>query len=302
MKKEAVFRGTATAIITPFRDDKIDYAAYGAILENQIACGVDAIVVCGTTGEAATLDDREHREIVEYTVEKVAHRVPVIAGTGSNDCAYAIELSRHACAAGADALLHVTPYYNKTSQRGLVRHFEKIADACDKPVILYNVPSRTGMGISLETYRELVKHPNIVATKEASGNLSFITELLVCCGDELYVYSGNDDQTIPLMAVGASGLISVLSNVMPAEVSRMTRRFLEGDWKGSAAEQLRLIEIMNAMFMTVNPIPVKTAMAMLGACSPEMRLPLAEMSEAENEKLASVLRKYGLLPKTEEKK
>ena len=266
MKKKAVFRGTATAIITPFRDDAIDYEAFGAILDNQIACGVDAIVVCGTTGEAATLSDREHREIVEYTVDKVAHRVPVIAGTGSNDCAYAIELSRHACSAGADALLHVTPYYNKTSQRGLVRHFEKIADACDKPVILYNVPSRTGMAISLEAYKALAAHPNIVATKEASGNLSFITELLACCGDELYVYSGNDDQTIPLMSIGASGLISVLSNVMPAEVSRMTRRFLEGDLKGSAADQLRLIEIMNAMFMTVNPIPVKTAMAMLGAC------------------------------------
>ena len=175
MKKKAVFRGTATAIITPFRDDAIDYEAFGAILDNQIACGVDAIVVCGTTGEAATLSDREHREIVEYTVDKVAHRVPVIAGTGSNDCAYAIELSRHACSAGADALLHVTPYYNKTSQRGLVRHFEKIADACDKPVILYNVPSRTGMAISLEAYKALAAHPNIVATKEASGNLSFIT-------------------------------------------------------------------------------------------------------------------------------
>ena len=268
-------------------------------MDNQIACGVDAIVVCGTTGEAATLSDREHREIVEYTVDKVAHRVPVIAGTGSNDCAYAIELSRHACSAGADALLHVTPYYNKTSQRGLVRHFEKIADACDKPVILYNVPSRTGMAISLEAYKALAAHPNIVATKEASGNLSFITELLACCGDELYVYSGNDDQTIPLMSIGASGLISVLSNVMPAEVSRMTRRFLEGDLKGSAADQLRLIEIMNAMFMTVNPIPVKTAMAMLGACSVEMRLPLAEMSDSENGKLAAVLRKYGLSPKTE---
>ena len=194
MKKEAVFRGTATAIITPFRDDKIDYAAYGAILENQIACGVDAIVVCGTTGEAATLDDREHREIVEYTVEKVAHRIPVIAGTGSNDCAYAIELSRHACAAGADALLHVTPYYNKTSQTGLYLHFKACAEATRLPVILYNVPTRTGMNILPETYLKLSRISNIVAAKEASGNFSQMAKISALCGDDLTLYSGNDDQ------------------------------------------------------------------------------------------------------------
>ena len=295
MNKKAVFKGTATAIITPFKNGEIDYESYANIIEAQISGGVNAIVVCGTTGEAATLSDGEHRRITEFTVEKVNGRVPVIAGTGSNDCAYAIDLSRHACAAGADALLHVTPYYNKTSQRGLVKHFSRIADACDKPVILYNVPSRTGLNISLETYKELAKHPNIVATKEASGNLSFITEVIAECGDDLYVYSGNDDQTVPLMSIGAVGLISVLSNVMPARVSRMTRLFLEGDLKASAAEQLALLKIMNAMFMTVNPIPVKTAMAMLGMCDIEMRLPLAEMSEAENEKLAGVLREYGLL-------
>ena len=295
MNKKAVFKGTATAIITPFKNGEIDYESYANIIEAQISGGVNAIVVCGTTGEAATLSDSEHRRITEFTVEKVNGRVPVFAGSGSNDCAYAIDLSRHACAAGADALLHVTPYYNKTSQRGLVKHFSRIADACDKPVILYNVPSRTGLNISLETYKELAKHPNIVATKEASGNLSFITEVIAECGDDLYVYSGNDDQTVPLMSIGAVGLISVLSNVMPARVSNMTRLFLEGDLKASAAEQLALLKIMNAMFMTVNPIPVKTAMAMLGMCDIEMRLSLAEMSEAENEKLASVLREYGLL-------
>lgn len=293
--KKTIFKGTATAIITPFKNGKIDYEAYGKILEFQIAGGVNAIVVCGTTGEAATLTDVEHREIIEYTVKHVNHRVPVIAGTGSNDTAYAIELSKHACEAGADALLLVTPYYNKTSQKGLVKHFEAVADATNKPNILYNVPSRTGVNISIDAYKALSKHPNIVATKEASGNIAFISELLDACGDDLDVYSGNDDQIIPMMSLGALGVISVLANIMPAETSLMTKLYLDGEVKKSAEMQLKLFKLINALFMTVNPIPVKTAMAKMGFCDIEMRLPLCEMDEKDNEKLFDLMRKHGLI-------
>lgn len=293
--KKTIFKGTATAIITPFKNGRIDYEAYGKILEFQIAGGVNAIVVCGTTGEAATLTDEEHREIIEYTVEHVNHRVPVIAGTGSNDTAYAIELSKHACEAGVDALLLVTPYYNKASQKGLVKHFAAIADATTKPNILYNVPSRTGVNISLDTYKELAKHPNIVATKEASGNIAFISQLIDECGDNLDVYSGNDDQIIPMMSLGALGVISVLANIMPAETAQMTKLFLDGEVQKSAEMQLKLLKLINALFMTVNPIPVKTAMAKMGFCNIEMRLPLCEMDEKDNEKLYDTMRKYGLI-------
>lgn len=293
--KKTIFKGTATAIITPFKNGRIDYEAYGKILEFQIAGGVNAIVVCGTTGEAATLTDAEHREIIEYTVRHVNHRVPVIAGTGSNDTAYAIELSKHACEVGADALLLVTPYYNKASQKGLVKHFAAIADATSIPNILYNVPSRTGVNISIETYKELSKHSNIVATKEASGNIAFIAQLIDECGDDLYVYSGNDDQIIPLMSLGALGVISVLANIMPAETAQMTKLFLDGEVQKSAQMQLKLLKLINALFMTVNPIPVKTAMAKMGFCDVEMRLPLCEMDEKDNEKLYDILRRYGLI-------
>lgn len=293
--KKTIFKGTATAIITPFKNGRIDYEAYGKILEFQIAGGVNAIVVCGTTGEAATLTDEEHREIIEYTVEHVNHRVPVIAGTGSNDTAYAIELSKHACEAGVDALLLVTPYYNKASQKGLVKHFAAIADATTKPNILYNVPLRTGVNISLDTYKELAKHPNIVATKEASGNIAFISQLIDECGDNLDVYSGNDDQIIPMMSLGALGVISVLANIMPAETAQMTKLFLDGEVQKSAEMQLKLLKLINALFMTVNPIPVKTAMAKMGFCNIEMRLPLCEMDEKDNEKLYDTMRKYGLI-------
>lgn len=293
--KERIFTGAATAIITPFKNGAIDYDSYGKILEFQITNGINGIVVCGTTGEAATLTDVEHREVIEYTVKKVAHRVPVIAGTGSNDTAYAIELSKHACEAGADALLQVTPYYNKTSQKGLIKHFTAIADATDKPNILYNVPSRTGLNISIDAYKELSKHPNIVGTKEASGNIAFISDLLEACGDDLDVYSGNDDHVVPMMSIGAIGVISVLSNIMPRETSLMTSLYLEGKVKESAALQLKLLKLINALFMTVNPIPVKTAMAKMGLCDIEMRLPLCEMEEKENEKLFELMRKHGLI-------
>lgn len=295
MSKNRIFTGAATAIITPFKNGVIDYEAYGRILEFQIKNGINGIVVCGTTGEAATLTDNEHKEIIEYTVQKVNHRVPVIAGTGSNDTAYAIELSKHACEAGADALLQVTPYYNKTSQKGLVKHFEAIADVTDKPNILYNVPSRTGINISIDAYKYLAKHPKICAAKEASGNIAFISDLLDACGDDLDVYSGNDDQIIPMMSIGAVGVISVLSNIMPAQTAQMTKLCLEGEVKKSAEMQIKLLKLINALFMTVNPIPIKTAMAKMGFCDIEMRLPLYKMDENENEKLFETMREYGLI-------
>ncbi|HAN20716.1 MAG TPA: 4-hydroxy-tetrahydrodipicolinate synthase [Clostridiales bacterium] len=293
--KTRVFTGAATAIITPFKNGVIDYEAYGNILEYQILQGINGIVVCGTTGEAATLSDDEHREIIEYTVKKVDHRVPVIAGTGSNDTAYAIELSKHACDAGVDALLQVTPYYNKASQKGLVKHFEAIADATRIPNILYNVPSRTGLNISIDAYKELAKHPYITATKEASGNISFICDLMEACGDDLDVYSGNDDHIIPMMSIGAIGVISVLANIMPKETAQMTKLYIDGEVKKSAEMQLKLLKLINSLFMSVNPIPVKTAMAKMGFCDIEMRLPLFEMDEKDNEKLFGHMRRHGLI-------
>lgn len=293
--KQRVFTGAATAIITPFKNGLIDYEAYSNILEFQITNGINGIVVCGTTGEAATLTDDEHREIIEYTVKKVAHRVPVIAGTGSNDTAYAIELSKHAREAGADALLLVTPYYNKTSQKGLVKHFEAIADATDIPNILYNVPSRTGINISIDAYKALAKHQNITATKEACGNINFICDLMEACGDELDVYSGNDDHVVPMMSIGAKGVISVIANIMPAQMALLTRLYLDGEVKKSAELQLKLLKLINALFVVVNPIPIKTAMARMGFCDIEMRLPLCEMDDKDNEALFELMRSHGLI-------
>ncbi len=291
--QKPIFEGAATAIITPFRDDKVDFDALGALIEHQIASGINGIVVCGTTGESSTLTDEEHRETIKFTVDRVAGRVPVIAGTGSNDYAYAIDLSQYACEVGADALLHVTPYYNKASQAGLVKYFSKIADNVTKPVILYNVPSRTGCAIGIDAYKELAEHPRIVATKEACGDISFIVKLCRAVGDKMDIYSGNDDQIVPLMSVGAKGVISVLSNVAPAVTAEMTRACLEGDFKRGGELQLEYLDLINALFMTVNPIPVKVAMSMLGLCTDELRLPLCTMSDAENEKMRKTLEVYG---------
>lgn len=296
MKRETpIFTGVGTAIITPFRNGAVDYDAFGALIDDQIKHGVDALVVCGTTGESSTLTDEEHRDVIAYAVKKVAHRVPVIAGTGSNDCAYAIDLSRHACEVGADALLQVTPYYNKASQAGLVKYFSTIADNVTKPIILYNVPSRTGCNIGIDAYKALAEHPNIVAAKEASGNISFIAQLMDAVGDKLDVYSGNDDQIIPIMSLGGIGVISVLSNVLPTQTVEMAHAYLNGDCKRGTELQLKYLKLINALFMTVNPIPVKEAMARLGRCTNEMRLPLCGMSEAENEKLYAVMAEYGLI-------
>ena len=293
--KPSIFTGAATAIITPFKNGKIDYDAFGKLIDDQIARGIDAIVVAGTTGEAATLDHDEHCQCMKYAVEKIAGRVPMIAGTGSNDTAYGIELSKYACEVGADALLLVTPYYNKATPKGLIKSFLETAEATDKPIILYNVPSRTGCNISLPVYKELAKHERIVAVKEASGNLSAIAELIAECGDSYDIYSGNDDQIVPIMSLGGKGVISVLSNVMPEETHRMTEFCLNGDFKSAAELQLKYLKLINALFCEVNPVPVKTAMAEMGWCDIEMRLPLCEMDDANKAKLLAVMKDHALI-------
>ena len=293
--KNTIFTGAATAIITPFKNGSIDYTSFKGIIEQQIAGNIDAIVVAGTTGEAATLTHEEHMECMKFVVDTVAGRVPVIAGTGSNDTAYAIELSQYACEIGADALLLVTPYYNKATAKGLTKSFLATAEATNKPIILYNVPSRTGCNIPLSVYKELAKHERIVAVKEASGNISAIAELIAECGDSLAIYSGNDDQIVPIMSLGGKGVISVLSNVAPKETHEMTRLCLEGDFKAAAALQLKYLDLINALFCEVNPIPAKTAMAEMGFCDVEMRLPLCEMEEATKARLLTSLKKHGLI-------
>ncbi|MBO4452712.1 MAG: 4-hydroxy-tetrahydrodipicolinate synthase, partial [Clostridia bacterium] len=246
-------------------------------------------------GEPATLDDDEHRAVLAHAIEKIDHRVPVIAGTGSNNTQYAVELTKFAKEAGADAALLVTPYYNKCSQNGIVKHFNTVADAVDIPCILYNVPARTGFCISLESYKQLAKHPNIVAAKEASGKLSLLMEVIEDCGDDLNVYIGDDNLIVPAMSVGAIGVISVLSNVMPAETAKMTRLCLEGDFKAAAELQLKYLRLINGLFMQVNPIPVKTAMAKMGFCTNEFRMPLCPMDPADDEKLFALMREQGLI-------
>lgn len=293
--KKTVFCGSAVAIITPFRNDKLDYEALGRIIDFQIENHTDAIVICGTTGESSTLTDEEHVEAIAFTAERAAGKVPVIAGAGSNDTRYAVWLSREAKRAGADALLQVTPYYNKATPKGLVKHFLTIADSTDLPNILYNVPSRTGCNITLPVYRELAKHPNIVATKEASGNISAIAQIAAELGDDLDIYSGNDDQIVPILSLGGKGVISVLSNVMPAETHEICRLYFEGKTGESAGLQLKLLKLINTLFVEVNPVPVKTAMNLMGYCTGEMRLPLCEMDEKNYQTLKTVLAEYSLI-------
>lgn len=289
------FKGAATALITPMKDGgKIDYAKFELLIEDQIKNDIDALVVCGTTGESATLDDKEHRELIKFCIDKVNKRVPVIAGTGSNDTRYAIDLSAHACEMGADMLLLVTPYYNKTTQRGLIKHFEAVADVVDKPMILYNVPSRTGLNIAPETYKELSYNEKIVAAKEANGNISAVAETIQLCGDRLDIISGNDDQIVPIMALGGVGVISVLSNVVPKETHEMCRLMLEGKVKEAAALQLKYLPLINALFCETNPIPAKAAMAELGFCEQDIRLPLCEMSEGNRQKMVEIMKQAGI--------
>ncbi len=293
--KNTIFNGVATAIITPLNEHGVDYEQFGKLIEWQITSGVNALVVAGTTGEGSTLTDAEHKEVIRFCVEKTAGRVPVIAGTGSNDTAYAIELSKHACEVGADALLLVTPYYNKATQKGLIESFTAIADACDKPCILYNVPSRTGCNLLPETVAKLAKHSRIVAIKEASGNLSQIAKLISLCGDEIDVYSGNDDQIVPIMSLGGKGVISVLSNVVPTETAEMCRLMLAGDTAAAANLQLKYIELIDALFCEVNPIPVKAACAAMGYCDDYLRLPLTSMEPQNKEKLLAAMKAAGIV-------
>ena len=294
--KKPVFTGSAVAIITPFfADGSVNYDELGRIIDSQIAHGTDAVVICGTTGESSTLGDEEHIECIRYTVQKVDGRVPVIAGTGSNDTAYAIALSKEAEAAGADALLLVTPYYNKTSQAGLVAHFSAIANAVQLPCILYNVPSRTGCNLTPASVAQLAKLPNINAVKEASGNISQAAEIAALCGEDINLYSGNDDQIVPILALGGKGVISVLANVAPAAAHEICARWFGGDAQGSLALQLAALPLCKALFADVNPIPVKWAMNELGWAAGPCRLPLVEPGEAVQQQLKTALDSFDVV-------
>lgn len=295
MKKDLIFTGSGVAIVTPMSENgAIDFDKLGMLIDMQIMGGTDAIVICGTTGEASTMTDEEHVECIKYTVKRTAGRVPVIAGAGSNDTAYAIWVSKEAEAAGADALLHVTPYYNKCTQKGLIAHFVAIADSTPLPIILYNVPSRTGMTIKPETYAELAMHPRIVATKEASGDISAIAKTAQLCGDSLAIYSGNDDQIVPVMALGGRGVISVLANVAPKQTHDIAALYAEGKTKESLELQLKLLPLIDALFCEVNPIPVKEAMNLLGFECGAVRLPLTPMEPANRQRLETELKSAGL--------
>ena len=295
MTTTPIFRGVATAIITPTNANGVDYEAFGRLIDWQIDEGINAIVVCGTTGENPTLTDEEHKECIRFCVERVNHRVPVIAGTGSNDTAHAIAMTKYACSVGADAILVVTPYYNKATQKGLVAMFNAIADASTVPMIVYNVPSRTGVGIEPATYVELAKHPRIAAIKEANGNMSKIVETATLLNGALDIYSGNDDQIVPILSMGGLGVISVLSNVAPRKTVEMCDRWFIGDVKGAAALQMEMLPLINALFCEVNPIPVKAGMAAMGWCENFLRLPLTPMSEEKWPRLEKAMRDQGLI-------
>lgn len=294
--KQTVFTGAGVALVTPFHaDGSVNYEKFGELIDFQIENGTDALIIAGTTGESSTLTEEEHVEVLRFAIKHTNHRVPVIAGTGSNDTAFAVSLSQEAEALGADALLLVTPYYNKTTQRGLYMHYKTIAESVKLPVILYNVPSRTGMTIEVETAAKLAEIDNIVAMKDAVGNISYTAKLIEHCGDTLTVYSGNDDQIVPMMSLGAKGVISVLSNVMPRETHDLAMAALNGDYKTAAALQLSMLKLVNALFIETNPIPVKEAMNQMGMEVGACRLPLYDMAPANIEVLKAELAKHGLL-------
>ena len=291
MTKNPIFRGAATALVTPLNENGVDYVQ----LERLIEQGIDALVIAGTTGEGSTLTDEEHRELLRRAIKMIDGRVPAIAGTGSNDTAYAIDLTKYACELGYDAMLVVTPYYNKATQKGLIKMFTAIADASTKPLIVYNVPSRTGVDIAPSTYAALADHPMIGAIKEASGNLSKVAETAHLVGDKLDIYSGNDDQIVPILSLGGAGVISVLSNPMPAETSRMCHDFFEGNIEAARKAQLDLIPLISALFSEVNPIPAKAAMAAMGYCEDFVRLPLTCMEEGNKAKLLKLMAEQNLI-------
>lgn len=294
MKHEPIFRGVATALITPTDENGIDFAAFKKLINWQIDEGINALVICGTTGEGSTLSDQEHRDALQCAVETAAGRVPIIAGTGSNDTSYAIELTKFACSIGCDGMLCVTPYYNKATQKGLVAMYSAIGDASTKPIILYNVPSRTGVNIEPATYVELAKHPRIAGIKEANGNISKIVETAALVGDQLTIYSGNDDEIVPIMACGGIGVISVLSNVAPRQTVEICDKFFAGDVAGAMALQAKYLPLIRALFSEVNPIPVKAAMAAMGFCKDYLRLPLTPMEEGHKAVLLQAMRDVGI--------
>nr|WP_275297078.1 4-hydroxy-tetrahydrodipicolinate synthase [Clostridium sp. YIM B02569] len=293
--KDIIFTGAAVAIVTPFTEDGINFSELKKLIDFNIENGTDAIVIAGTTGESSTMTDEEHREVIRFTVEYVNKRVPVIAGTGSNDTVYAVQLSKYAESVGVDALLLVTPYYNKTTQTGLIKHYNYIADRVNIPIILYNVPSRTGVNITPETYAELAKHPRIVATKEASGDLSAIAKIKAICKDELNIYSGNDDQIVPILSLGGKGVISVFSNIMPKESHEICSLYFEGKVEESCNLQTKYLDLINTLFIEVNPIPVKTALGIMGYNVGPLRMPLFPMEGKNLEKLREELAKNNLI-------
>lgn len=293
--KQPVFTGSGVAIITPFTNDGVDYPALSRLLDFQLKNGTDAIIVCGTTGEAAAMSYAERARTIEAVARHVDGRVPVIAGTGSNNTENAIALSADAVRAGADALLVVTPFYNKATPKGLIRHYTAIADAAEKPVILYHVPSRTGVKCTAEVYAALAEHPNIVGVKEAGGDLALVQKTRELCPEDFYIWSGNDDETAPIMLFGGKGVISVAANVAPGEMHRLTEACLNGDFVTAGRMQLKLRKLCEALFWEVNPIPVKTALAMMGYCQERFRSPMCEMEPENRERLADVLAEYGLL-------
>ena len=294
MTKNPIFRGAATALVTPMTAEGVNYPALEKLINWQIDSGIDALVICGTTGEASTLNDEEHKAVLKFAIDAAKGRVTMIAGTGSNDTAHAIDMTQYACSIGYDAMLVVTPYYNKTTQRGLIAMFTAIADASTKPLILYNVPSRTGVNIEPATYAALADHPMIAAIKEASGNISKVVETAALVGDKLDIYSGNDDQIVPILACGGSGVISVLSNVLPKETSELCHTFFRGDVKTAMDMQIKYLPLTNALFCEVNPIPAKAAMAALGFCENYVRLPLVPMEEGHEQMLRQRMRDLGL--------
>ena len=295
MTENSIFRGASTALITPLNAEGIDYENFGKLIDWQIEEGIDSLVICGTTGEGSTLSDEEHRDALEFAYKRAAGRVPMIAGTGSNDTAYAIDLTKFACEIGYEGMLLVTPYYNKATQNGLIKTFTAIADESTKPCLLYNVPSRTGCNIEPATYGILADHPMITGIKEASGNISKIVETMAIVGDRLDLYSGNDDQIIPLLSLGGSGVISVLSNLMPKETSQMCHKFFEGKTDEALKMQLDYLPLINALFSEVNPIPVKAAMAAMGYGEDYLRLPLTPMEDAHKAVLLNLMRQQGLI-------
>ena len=291
-----VFTGSCPALVTPFdQNNIINYDAFGRLIDAQIEAGVDAVCVCGTTGESATMSIREHIAAVEFCVKRVNHRVKVIAGAGSNDTSAAVYLSQHAQDSGADALLHVTPYYNKASQTGLIKHYEYIADRTELPIILYNVPGRTGVSFTAETYKVLSENPKINGVKEASGNFSLLAHTRFLCGDDFFIWSGNDDQVVPMMALGAKGVISVASNIVPEVMVKMSHLCLDNDFAAASQLQIQYMDLIDALFTEVNPIPIKAAMNLLGMDAGSLRLPLCDISDKNLDTLRRAMDRAGLL-------